>query len=92
MFGAINFEDFEGLDKLPQKAATAWVKVNELQGASYKPLLYVGTQVVKGTNYWFIAEQTLMITHPEKRIVKLAVNEFNGKFEVVNESFETIFS
>lgn len=57
MLGAIQFENFEGLTKMPQKAASAWGAVNNgLAGASYKPLLFVGTQVAKGTNYWFIAE------------------------------------
>lgn len=92
MFGKVKFEEFKGLTMLPQRAASAWAKVDELVGAEYKPLIFVGTQTVRGTNYWFIAEQTLSIAQLEKRIVKLAVCEFNGKFEVVNESIEVIFS
>lgn len=92
MFGKIKFEEMKGLTMLPQKAASAWVKADELVGAKYTPLIFVGTQSTKGVNYWFIAEQTLVIAQPEKRIVKLAICEFEGKFEVVSESIEVIFS
>ena len=65
MLGKIAFEEFEGLTSMPQRAASAWSAMESggLVGASYKPLLYVGTQLVKGVNHWFIAEQTL-ITNP----------------------------
>lgn len=90
--GAIQFEEFTGLTSMPQKAASAWAKVDELVGADYLPLLYVGTQVVRGLNHWFIAQVTTSGTaNPKKKIVKLAVNEFQGKFEVVGNKIETIF-
>ena len=98
MTGAIEFNIITDMTKLPQKAASAAsaIETAELTGASYKPLMYVGTQVVRGVNYWFICEQTLITAHPKKKIVKLAVNEFQGKFELVlNEDDknkpETIF-
>ena len=92
MTGAIQFENFTGLTSMPQKAASAWAKVEELVGADYLPLLYVGTQVVRGVNHWFIAQVTTSGTaNPKKKIVKLAVNEFQGKFEVVGNRTETIF-
>ena len=92
MTGAIQFEEFTGLTSMPQKAASAWAKVDELVGAEYLPLLYVGTQVVRGVNHWFIAQVTTSGTaQPKKKIVKLAVNEFQGKFEVVGNRTETIF-
>ena len=90
--GAIQFENFTGLTSMPQKAASAWAAVEELVGAEYLPLLYVGTQVVRGLNHWFIAQVTTSGTaQPKKKIVKLAVNEFQGKFEVVSNKTETIF-
>lgn len=92
LFGGFEFENFEGLTKMPQKAASAWVALDGgIVGAGYKPLLYIGTQVVKGINYWFIAEQTLILEEPVKHIVKVAVNEFNGKYSVVPHSIEVIF-
>lgn len=94
MLGAIQFEDFEGLTSMPQRAASAWsaVENNGLVGASYKPLLYVGTQLVKGVNHWFIAEQTLVTNPPVRHIVTIAVNEFNGVYAIVPSSIEVIIS
>lgn len=92
MLGSINLENFTGLTTMPQKAASAWTAAEYLNGAKYKPLLFVGTQIVKGTNYWFIAEQSFSITTPERRIVKLAVNEFDGKYTVVDGSIDVIFA
>ncbi len=89
--GGFEFEEFKGLTKMPQRAVSAWAKVEELVGASYKPLLYCGKQVVRGLNHLFIAEQTLITADQRKRIVTVVVNEFNGKFEVVNDRFAVIY-
>lgn len=90
MLGQINLEKFSGLTTMPQKAASAWAAVEKLIGAKYVPLVYVGSQLVKGTNYFFIAEQTLMTASQERNIVLLCVNEFNGKFVVVPHSIQKI--
>ena len=71
--GAIKLESYTGLTKLPQKAATAWTAVEGLIGVSYKPLLYVGEQVVDGVNYWYIAERTLVTKTAVRNVVKFAV-------------------
>ena len=93
MLGAIQFENFDGLTKMPQKAASAWSGVTEgICGASYKPLLYVGSQVSKGTNYWFIAEQTLIANPPARHIVTLAINEFNGVYAIIPGSINVVFA
>ena len=93
MYGAIQFQDFEGLTKLPQKAATAWTAVeNGLCGASFTPLVYVGTQVAKGTNHWFIVEETMVTNPPTKHIATLAINEYNGVCAIVPGSIEIIFA
>ena len=92
MTGAIQLTDFTGIGNQPQKVASAAsaVETAELTGASYKPILFVGTQPVRGINYWFFAEQTLVTNPPQKHIVKLAVNEFQGKFEIVPKSIKAI--
>ena len=90
MFGAIEFEEFKGLTKMPQKAATAWDAVDKLVGAKYLPLLYLGKQLVNGVNHYFIAEQTMMTASPEKNIVLLCVNESGGKFVVIPHSVQKI--
>ena len=94
MLGAIQFEDFEGLTSMPQRAASAWsvIGMGGLVSASYKPLLYIGTQMVKGVNHWFIAEQTLVTNPPVRHIVTIAINEFNGVYAVVPGSIEVIIS
>lgn len=90
MFGQIQYENFKGLTQMPQKAASAWGAVEKLIGAKYLPLVYVGSQVVKGVNYYFIAKQTLMTADREENIVALCVNEFNGKYIVVPHSVQKI--
>lgn len=91
ILGAIEFELFKGLTEMPQGHASAWDGVKKLTGASYKPLLCVGKQKVKGTNYWFIAEQTMSTKDFEKHLVILAINEFEGNYEYVNGSIVRIF-
>ena len=91
MFGKIELEEFAGLTSMPQKAASAWSgAIDGLVGASYKPLLYLGKQVVKGVDHFFVAEQTLITNPPVRRIVMLVINEFNGKYELVPESIEVL--
>ena len=92
MFGQIKFENFEGLTSMPQEAASAWAAFEGvgLVGASYKPLLYVGQQEVKGTNYVFIAEQTLTDAMQTKKLVTLKINEFEGEYSLPMSPFKKI--
>lgn len=90
--GKIEFENFEGLTKMPQKAASAWSAVSGMVGASYKPLVYVGTQQVRGINHWFLAEQTLVTNPPVKHIVTIAINEFNGVYAIVPDSINVLIA
>lgn len=89
--GAVKLEQFEELTAMPQKAASAWTgALGDIVGASYKPLLFVGTQLVKGVNYWFIAEQTLVTARPERHVVKLAINEFGDTYKLIPHSIERL--
>lgn len=91
MVGKIELQEFECLRTMPQRAASAWTAGTlGVVGASYKPLLFLGAQVVKGMNYWFIAEQTLITAKPERRVVKLAINEFGNRYKLVEGSVEVI--
>lgn len=92
LLGAIQFENFEGLTKMPQEAASAWSAAEGLVGASFKPLVYVGKQIVRGVNHIFIAEETLITATPTKKIVTMAINEFNGVYAVVPNSIEVIIA
>lgn len=90
--GGITLAEQKGMTAFPQKAASAWSAIdNAIVGAGYKPLVFVGTQVVKGTNYHFIAEQTLMTAEPIRHVVKIAVNEFRGQYQLVPQSIEVIY-
>ena len=61
---------------LPQKAASAFTGATaDLVGVDYEPVLYVGSQVVNGTNYCILAVQTLLTAQPKKRLVKLIIHE-----------------
>lgn len=90
MFGDIQLENFKGLTSMPQKAASAWGAVEKLIGAKYVPLLYLGSQIVKGVNYYFVAEQTIMNQNQDRNIVILCVNESGGKYVVVPHSVQKI--
>ena len=49
MLGKIEFVEFKGLDAMPQKASSAWSAVDGgLCETSYKPLIYIGKQQVRG--------------------------------------------
>jgi hypothetical protein len=85
MLGAIQLQDFANVKcNLPQKAASAWSGAfGGIVGASYTPLLYLGEQLVKGTNYYYIAQQTLVTATPIKRVALVVINEFQKKYEIV---------
>ena len=82
----------KGATSMPQKAVLAWDKAFEegFTGASYKPVAYIGKQLVKGTNRMFIAEQTPSTANTERHIVTIVINEFDGKYTIVKDSIERI--
>ena len=53
----------ERADKLPQELASAFTALYGTKlGGAYKPLYYVGTQVVNGTNHMLIVERTMLVS------------------------------
>lgn len=81
--GGIDIIEQKEMTAFPQRAASSWAIMNDFVGANYKPMAYVGTQVVKGVNHVFIAEQTLIVATPERHIVLVTINEFDGKYSLV---------
>ena len=76
--GAIEFTKMKTCI-LPQVLNNAFYEVtSKLMGAKYVPVLYVGSQIVHGTNYYLIAEQTLMNANKTKHIVKMVINVNEG--------------
>ncbi|MCM1149341.1 MAG: hypothetical protein NC319_04545 [Butyricicoccus sp.] len=62
---------------LPQQAATGFSAVagSPIVGARYVPVLYVGTQIVAGTNYMILCEQTMSTLGQERHLVKMVINQ-----------------
>lgn len=61
---------------MPEAIATAIGKLAEqLIGAEYTPIAYLGSQVVNGTNHAVLAEQTILSGKDTKNIVVLVFNE-----------------
>lgn len=89
MFGTFQLEQFKACE-LNQEAASAWSAVEGLVGAGYKPLLYVGKQVARGTDYVFVAEQTIMSNPIMRRVISFTVNCIGGEYDLVEESIEVI--
>lgn len=85
--GSWDISEIKGCN-LPQKVQSAFTAVTgELVGADYQPVLYVGSQVVNGTNYCILAVQTIITAEPEKRLVKVIINvSSNGKASLVSVS------
>lgn len=94
MLGKINFTEFEPIGDAPQEIASACsaIETSGLCGASFKPLLYIGTQMARGINYWFIAEEIRQTNPIERHIVTIAVNSFNGVYAIVPGSIEVIIA
>lgn len=91
MFGGIKLERFEGLTRLPQKAASAWSVMEGLVGVSYKPLIYLGEQLVNGVNYWFIAEKTTITREPIRRVIKMAIHcNTDGEYKFLHDQITEI--
>lgn len=83
-FGEIEVLEQTELTTMPQEAASAWTgAMGEIVGNEYKPIAYIGGQPVKGVNHIFIAQQTLILAKPERHIVLITINEFDGNFNTV---------
>lgn len=80
---------------LPQKLASGWDEaLGTLIGAKYDPIVYVGSQVVNGTNHMIIAKQTRMTANSDTAIVQIVLNEkaidaAKSRFSVV--SIESLY-
>jgi hypothetical protein len=77
----------------PQLVATAVSKVTEnLFGAEYKSVAYLGKQVVNGVNHAVLAEQTILNGKDTKNAVVLVFNEKPGSLDVSLVSINTILN
>ena len=59
----------------PQKIATAISELNEMVGAEYEFIAYLGSQVVNGTNHAVLCKQTLVVGKDVQNIVLVIFHE-----------------
>ena len=77
----------------PQKVATAVAKLtDEFFGAEYKPIAYLGSQVVNGINHAVLAEQTILNGKDTKNAVVIVFNEKPNTMDVSLVSINTVVS
>lgn len=70
---------------MPEKVATAVSALaDQLIGAEYTPIAYLGSQLVNGTNHAVLAEQILTTGRDTKNIVLLIFNEKGMDCNLVN--------
>lgn len=55
-----------------------------LVGVSYKPLFYIGKQVVKGMNHYFLAEAKNIYPGSEPFLVEICINVFENQTSIVS--------
>ena len=81
--GSWNIDELKSCN-LPQRAQSAFTEItSRVVGADYMPVLYVGKQIVNGTNYCILAVQTLITANSPKRLVRMVIHEsLDGKYSV----------
>ncbi len=60
---------------MPEKIATAVGELDNMIGAEYTPIAYLGSQLVHGTNHAVLAEQTIVCGKDVKNVVLLIFHE-----------------
>lgn len=61
---------------LPEQVATGFSQITEaLLGAKYVPVLYVGKQIVHGTNHMLICKQTIVTLGAPEHLVTMVLNQ-----------------
>jgi len=67
-------------EKLPENVELAFTEViKELRGVSFKPVAYIGNQVVRGENHYILCEAKVIYPAAQPRAVVLGINIFEGK-------------
>ena len=76
---------------MPQKVATAiGALAEQLMGAEYEPIAYLGSQVVNGTNHAVLAKQTILSGHDTTNVVVLIFNEKPNDMKATLVSIERV--
>ena len=89
MFGQLQLASFEDcLGRMEQDIASAASAIETsdagLVGAPhYTPVFFCGVRPVRGVNYVFLAVKTQATNPPLRKLVKVEINFFDGKYELV---------
>ena len=76
---------------MPQKVATAVGELaDQLIGAEYKPIAYLGSQIVNGTNHAVLAEQTIITGKDTTNVVVLIFNEKPNEMKATLVNIERV--
>lgn len=76
---------------MPEKVATACGKLSEqLIGAEYAPIAYLGSQVVNGTNHSVLMEQTILSGKDVKNVVLVIFNEKPNDIDLTLVNIERV--
>lgn len=73
----------EGVPAGLELAKKFYKAVERLDGVAYVPVLYIGQQLVKGTNYYVVAQGTVQHPGCEPYALLIKFNEFEGKVILV---------
>ena len=53
-------------------------------GVNYKPIAYVGSQIVKGVNHYFICQATPIYPNADPYAVLMCINQFQDQITIVS--------
>ena len=71
-------------EELAPEIQTAFATVEKsLCGVSYKPIMYIGRQIVRGENHYIVCEAKTIYPGAQPRAVILGINIFEGKPSIV---------
>ena len=72
-------------EKLDEEVELAFTEVTkELKGMSYKPVMYLGKQPVRGENHYILCEAKVIYPGAQPYAIILGINIFEGKPAVVS--------
>ena len=58
--------------------------MQNLIGVGYTPLFYIGHQIVKGVNHYFIAQAKCIYPGADPYPVQICINDFDGSISIVS--------
>lgn len=58
--------------------------MEKLVGVHFDPLLYLGSQLVNGNNFHFIAERRTIAANPQRNVVLIGINKsLTGEYTII---------